>query len=73
MDLQFTQIIFLLTILPMKIVYANDECIGNVCIPNTYDKTVLPLQNEINDVKVDFKGIRILKVDDEEFTIRGHS
>ena len=53
----------------MKIVNANDECIGNVCIPNGYDKTRLPLQNETNNVKVDFKGIRILKVDDEEFTI----
>ena len=69
MDLQFTQILFLITILPIKIVNANDECIGNVCIPNGYDKTRLPLQNETNNVKVDFKGIRILKVDDEEFTI----
>ena len=69
LDLLFTQIIFLITTLPMKSVNAKEECFGNVCIPNTYDKTVLPLQNEINDVKVDFKGIRILKVDDEDFTI----
>ena len=69
LDLLFTQIIFLITTLPMKSVNAKEECFGNVCIPNSYDKTVLPLQNEINDVKVDFKGIRILKVDDEEFTI----
>jgi len=50
-------------------VSANEKCFGNVCVPISYDKTVLPLQNETNNVKVDFKGIRILKVDDEDFTI----
>ena len=64
-DLLFTQIIFLMTIF----VSANEKCFGNVCVPISYDKTVLPLQNETNNVKVDFKGIRILKVDDEDFTI----
>ena len=53
----------------MKFVNADNKCIGNVCIPDGYDKTILPLQNETNHVKVDFKNIRILKVNDEEFTI----
>ena len=54
----------------MKFVNADDECIGHICIPDGYDKTILPFQNETNHVKVDFKGgIRILKVDHEEFTI----
>ena len=69
MNLQITISVLLITILPMKFVNADEECIGHVCIPESYDKTKLPLQNETNYVKVDFKGIRILKVDDEEFTI----
>ena len=69
MDLRFTQIVFLIAILPTKFTNAKGECFRHVCIPDSYDKTILPLQNETNHVKVDFKGIRILKVDDEEFTI----
>ena len=70
MDFKFTPIVFLITIiLSIRFVNANNKCIGHVCIPESYDKRILPLQNETNLVKVDFKGIRILKVDDEEFTI----
>ena len=69
MNLQITVIVLLITKLPMKFVHADVECIGHVCIPDSYDKAILPLQNETNHIKVDFKGIRILKVDDEEFTI----
>ena len=69
MNSQIKISVFLITILAIKYVCVVGECIGHVCIPDGYDKAILPLQNEINHVKVDFKGIRILKVDDEEFTI----
>ena len=69
MNLQIKIILFLISILPIEFVNAEEECIGQICIPDSYDKTKLPLQNETNYVKVDFKGIRILKVDDEDFTI----
>ena len=69
MNSQIKISVFLITILPIKYVHVVGECIGHVCIPDSYDKAILPLQNEINHVKVDYKGIRILKVDDEEFTI----
>ena len=69
MNSQIKISVFLITILPIEYVNVVGECIGHVCIPDGYDKAILPLQNEINHVKVDFKGIRILKVDDEEFTI----
>ena len=69
MNLRIKIILFLISILPIKFVNAEEECIGHICIPDSYDKTKLPLQNETNYVKVDFKGIRILKVDDEDFTI----
>ena len=69
MNLQIKIIIFLISILPIEFVNAEEECIGHICIPDSYDKTKLPLQNETNYVKVDFKGIRILKVDDEDFTM----
>ena len=69
MNLGIKNILFLSSILPIEFVNAEEECIGHICIPDSYDKTKLPLQNETNYVKVDFKGIRILKVDDEDFTI----
>ena len=53
----------------MEIANAEAMCIGHVCIPETYNKNIVPLQNETNHVTVDFRGINILKVDDEEFTI----
>ena len=46
-----------------------DQCIGLVCIPENYSKTVLPFQNQTNDIQVDFEMVRILKVNDHEYTI----
>ena len=46
-----------------------DQCIGLVCIPENYSSTVLPFQNQTNNITVDFELIRILKVDDHEYTI----
>ena len=69
MDLRFTPIIFLLIILPIKFATADLKCIGPVCAPESYDKTILPFQNKTNYIDVGFRYIRILKVDDEESTI----
>ena len=69
MDLQFTLICFLIIISPMKFANADPNCIGHVCIPKSYDMTILPLQNEINQIDINFINIRIIKVDDEESTI----
>ena len=69
MDLGFTQIVSLISILSMKFVNADYRCIGHVCILDSYDKNIQPIQFETNNVNVNFKSIRILKVDDEEFTI----
>ena len=46
-----------------------DQCIGLVCIPENYSKTVLPFQNQTNDIQVDFEMVRILKVSDHDYTI----
>ena len=46
-----------------------DQCIGLVCIPENYSNTVLPFQNQTNDIQVDFEMVRILKVSDHEYTI----
>ena len=69
MDLQIPLIVFLITKLPMKFANADSNCFGPVCIPESYDKTILPFQNETNYINVGFSYIRILKVDDEESTI----
>ena len=46
-----------------------DKCIGLVCIPENYSKTVLPFQNQTNNIQFDFEEVRILKVNDHEYTI----
>ena len=46
-----------------------DQCVGLVCIPENYSKSVLPFQNQTNDIQVDFQLVRILKVSDHEYTI----
>ena len=46
-----------------------DQCVGLVCIPENYSKIVLPFQNQTNDIQVDFDMVRILKVNDHEYTI----
>ena len=53
----------------MKFTNADYRCIGHVCILDSYDKNIQPIQIESNYVYVNFKSIKILKVDDEEFTI----
>ena len=53
----------------MKFANADPNCVGHVCIPKSYDMTILPLQNEINQIDINFINIRIIKVDDEESTI----
>ena len=47
----------------------GDQCIGQVCIPENYSNTVLPFQDQTNNITVDFELVRILKVDDHEYTI----
>ena len=69
MALQFTSIIFLITVLLIELAKANSNCFGPVCIPDSYDKTILPFHNETNYINVGFSYIRILQVDDEESTI----
>ena len=55
--------IFFATLLVTSNVIA-DKCIGLVCIPENYTNTVLPFQNQTNDIQVDFEMVRILKVND---------
>ena len=69
MALQFTPIIFQITVLLIELAKANSNCFGPVCIPDSYDKTILPFHNETNYINVGFSYIRILQVDDEESTI----
>ena len=53
----------------MEIATAETMCIGHVCIPEGYNKNIVPFQNQTNHVTLSFRAINILKVDDEEFTI----
>ena len=70
MYLHCTRIILLLVLLPaIKFASADSKCIGPVCTPDSYDKTILPFQNKTNHIDVGFQYIKILKVDDEESTI----
>ena len=46
-----------------------DQCIGQVCIPENYTNTVLPFQNQTNNIQFDFEEVRILKVNDHEYII----
>ena len=63
-------VLFLLYVTFLKITYTfGDQCVGLVCIPENYSSTVLPFQNQTNNITVDFELIRILKVDDHEYTI----
>ena len=69
MDLQIGLIFFLIILSPIKFTNADSNCIGHVCIPDNYDMTILPLQNEINQINISFINIRVIKVDDDESTI----
>ena len=53
----------------MEIANAETMCIGHVCIPEGYNKNIVPFQNQTNHVTLDFRAMNILKVNDEEFTI----
>ena len=64
-----TLIVFLITILPMKFTNSESKCKSRVCIPDNYDKTIEPFQNEITNISVQFSEIKVVKVDDEESTI----
>ena len=53
----------------MKFTNAESKCISHVCIPDNYDKTIEPFQNEITNISVQYSEIKVVKVDDEESTI----
>ena len=69
MNLRIILIVYLITILPMKFTNAESKCISRVCIPDNYDKTIEPFQNEITNISVQYSEIKVVKVDDEESSI----
>ena len=43
---------------------ALKHCVGEVCIPSSYNRQLRPLQNMTNNILVGFNKLQILKVDD---------
>ena len=63
-------IVFLMTIhIPKCIGNTTTKCIEEVCVPADYNHLVRPLLNDTNLIHVDFRDLKILKVDDHESTI----
>ena len=40
------------------------KCIEDICIPSDYNHLVRPLLNQTNNIQVDLRDIKILKVND---------